>query len=125
MARTASPWFWGERNGWYVNKDGQRHFLGEHPEGAPPPRKVKNRWNPPQSILQAFHALMATPPEPPVPKMSPGEGLTVPEILDKYLEWCQKHRERRTFEWYQDHIQNFLNSLKDAATMPASDLRPF
>ena len=32
MARTAHPWYWEERNGWYVNKDGKRHFLGDHPE---------------------------------------------------------------------------------------------
>ena len=61
MARTASPWFWEERQGWYVNKDGQRHFLGEQPQGAPPPRKITKKWNAPASILQAFHALMADP----------------------------------------------------------------
>lgn len=46
MARIASPWFWEERQGWYVNKDGQRRYLGEHPEGAPPPAKSKASGTP-------------------------------------------------------------------------------
>ena len=57
MARTPTPWFWEERNGWYVNNDGQRHHLGEHPQDAPPPRKHKGKWNAPQAIMQAFHEL--------------------------------------------------------------------
>ncbi len=65
MARTSHPWFWEERQGWYVNKDGQRHFLGEHPAGAPPPGKRKGKWNAPPTILQAFHALMARPADAP------------------------------------------------------------
>lgn len=125
MARTASPWFWEERQGWYVNKDGQRHFLGEHPEGAPPPRKQKGKWNAPQPIVQAFHALMAAPPEQNFPKVSPGGGPLVAEILDKYLDWCQKHRAARTYEWYRDHIQSFLDSLAGAAAMPVACLKPF
>ena len=60
VARTASPWFWEERNGWYINKDGQRHFLGEHPADAPPPRKTKKKWNAPPDILRAFQASART-----------------------------------------------------------------
>ena len=70
MARTASPWFWEERQGWYVNKNGQRQFLGQHPEGAPAPRKHKGKWNAPQQILLAFHSLMAAPAEQP-PQQAP------------------------------------------------------
>jgi integrase len=126
MARTASPWFWEERQGWYVNKDGQRHFLGEHPEGASPPRKHKGKWNAPQPIVLAFHTLMAAPLEQTFPKTSPqADGPLVVEILDKYLDWCQKHRAGRTYEWYHDHIQSFLNSLAGAASMPVADLKPF
>jgi integrase len=124
VARTASPWFWEERQGWYVTKDGQRHFLGEHPQGAPPPRKVKKKWNAPEPILQAFHALMAAPPEQPVPTLPPSSGPTVAAILDKYLTWCQQHRAERTYEWYRDHLQSFLDSLPDPL-LAMSDLKPF
>jgi integrase len=125
MARTAAPWFWEGRQGWYVNKDGQRHFLGGHPQGAPPPRKTKNKWNAPASIVQAFHALMARTQKTTSDSAPQSTGPTVPEILDKYLDWCQKHRAPRTFEWYRDHIQCFLNSLKGAASTPVVDLKPF
>lgn len=122
MARTASPWFWEERQGWYVNKNGRRHFLGGHPQGAPPPRKTRKRWNAPPEIVAAFHALMAAPPEAPAP--APAAGPTAAELFDKYLDWCQKHRAARTFEWYRDHIQGFLISLADPK-LAAADLKPF
>ena len=125
MARTSSPWFWEERNGWYVNKDGQRHFLGEHPTTAPPPRKIKKTWNAPPSIVTAFHVLMAAPVITAVPdSSSSADGPSVAEILDKYLDWCQKHRAPRTYEWYRDLIQGFLDALSNAA-MAVTDLKPF
>jgi integrase len=126
MARTASPWFWEERQGWYVNKDGQRHFLGAHPEGAPAPRKSKGKWNAPSAITQAFHTLMADPEPKSVTKTSPkAAGPTVPEIFDKYLDWSLRHRAARTFDWYRDHIQSFVDSLPGVATMSVPDLKPF
>jgi len=49
----------------------------------------------------------------------------VAEILDKYLDWCQKHRSARTFEWYRNHIQDFTDSLIGPDKMPATALKPF
>ncbi len=57
MARRPTPWFWEERAEWCVNIDGQRRKLGPHPDGYPPPKKTKGRWNAPQPIMQAFRAL--------------------------------------------------------------------
>jgi integrase len=127
MARTAFPWFWEERNGWYVNKDGQRHPLGDHPAGFPAPKKTKGKWNAPPPVMQAFHELMARSPEQKVvPKNVPTtSGPTVAEILDKYLDWCLKHRAGRTYEWYRDHLQGFLNHLGQSASMPVPELKPF
>lgn len=125
MARIATPWFWEERSGWYVNKDGHRHFLGEHPEDAPPPRKHKGKWNAPTLIVQKFHSLMAAPDTPASNVVAIPAGPTVAEILDKHLDWCQKHRAARTFEWYRDHTQGFLDSLTDPAHMTVSELKPF
>jgi integrase len=131
MARTASPWFWEERGGWYVNKDGQRHFLGNHPDGASAPKKTKGKWNAPEPIRLAFHALMAAPPAE-APTVKPGrssvsatDALTVAELFDKYLEWCRRNREARTFNDYVWHLQKFCDHLKDTAKIPALDLRPF
>jgi integrase len=121
MARTASPWFWEERNGWYVTKDGQRHFLGDHPSDTPNPRKSKGKWNAPEAIRTAFHALMSKP----IAPVSPQNDLTVAVLFDKYLDWCQKHREKRTYEGYVWHLQRFCDHLKTAGKTSATSLRPF
>jgi integrase len=51
--------------------------------------------------------------------------ITVAGLLQKYLEWCGKHRARRTLEWYQDHLRAFLGYLGEAAGMIASQLKPY
>ena len=54
-----------------------------------------------------------------------GAGPITAEIFEKYLAWCQQHREQRTYEWYRDHIQGFLDFKPEVARWPASELRPF
>jgi integrase len=132
MARVAAPWFWEERQGWYVNKDGQRHFLGEHPADAPPPHKHKKKWNAPPAIMRKFHDLMAQEgPAAAAPKSAPTpDGLTVAEVCDKYLDFLEKRvsdgsKAQRTYDWSHNHIQDFLNRKPDAARLPALELRPF
>ena len=125
MARIATPWFRSERNAWYVCIDGQQHLLGEHPEGAPPPRKVKGKWNAPQPIMQAFHELMARPSAPVVPQTAKGTELTVAELYDRFLDWCQQHRAPRTYTDHRDLIQKFLDESPGVADLSASALRPF
>jgi integrase/recombinase XerC len=122
VARTASPWFWEERNGWYVNRAGQRHFLGEHPPDATPPRKNKKKWNAPPTIMQAFHELMAAPPE---PTPEPASGVTVAEIFDRFLKWCEQEQAPRTFADHKERIQLFLDETPGVGLLPALDLRPF
>jgi integrase len=51
-------------------------------------------------------------------------GITVAELLDKFLDWTQKNQAVRTYEWYRDHLQCFLNHL-GAPPLAATDLRPF
>ncbi len=59
------------------------------------------------------------------PKPKTSSGLTVAEVFDRFLDWCQKHREGRTYADYHDYGQKFLDHLADKAAMPASNLRPF
>jgi integrase len=129
MARKSSPWYWPERQGWFTILHGRRHHLGDHPADAPPPQKRKGGWVVPEAIERVFHALLAQPLEatsslPAKTPVSPA-SLTVAELFDKYLDWCQRHRAERTFAWYCDHLQNFLDHLGDRAQMVATDLRPF
>ncbi len=130
MARIPFPWFWEERAEWCVNIRGERIKLGPHPDGFDKPRKRQGKWNPPLPILQAFHALMAqsnspTARSPDLIRPTNFAGPFVGEILDKFLDWCKKNRAERTFEWYRDHIQSFLNSLANPASMLVTDLKPF
>ncbi len=106
---------------WCVNLNGQRRKLGPHPEGYPPPKKAKGKWNAPPPIVQAFHALMAEP----APVKVVADGLTIAEVYDKFLTWCRQHREGLTYKGYHEFIQSLLDDLKDKSLLPATELRPF
>jgi hypothetical protein len=45
-------------------------------------------------------------------------------VLDAFLDWCLKHREKRIFESYKERIKSFLGSLTDRR-VPLRDLRPY
>src|SRR5438270_811543 len=59
MPRKSSVWFREQDQCWYTTINRRQHLVGEHPKGAPPPRKRKSGWNLPPQIEQAFHDLMA------------------------------------------------------------------
>src|SRR4051812_15866504 len=113
MARKPSPWYWPERNAWFTILDGQRHPLGDHPANLPPPVKRKGKWPCPPSIEKTFHSLLGSPSPANSMRVSmrSDTGPTVSEILDKFLEWTQKHKAARTYDWYHDHLQSFLDHL--------------
>jgi hypothetical protein len=75
VARPPKPWFWEERNAYYVTVRGERHNLG--PDKTEAERRV--------------HTLMAERPKAPVPRAT-AAGLAAIERFDKYLDWCAKHR---------------------------------
>ena len=129
MARTPSPWYRAERDEWRVIYRGVDHLLGNHPPGFPAPRKQRKRWNVPQPILEAFHALMTVKPGSAPPRPVDPAAETVAGVFEKFLDWCSKNRSPRTYEWSRNHIQSFVNALKarslSPATVPAEDLRPF
>lgn len=106
MARIPKPWFREDRQTYCVTIRGKRHDLG-------PDKTEADRL---------FHELMAKKPETPIPITT---GLSVAEVFDKYLDWCEKHREPRTFEWYRDHIQSFMDTVKEPDKMPVPSLKPF
>ena len=126
MARTAHPWYWKERSGWFVIVNGQRQFLGDHPPHSHPPRKKNGKWVLPESIRTAFHTLMVTPAKAPPPPTTSAEddGTSVAEVIEKYLAWCQQERAPRTYEWYTNHLQSFVETLPDPKTFPVDSLKP-
>jgi hypothetical protein len=130
MARNPRPWLRSERDEWRVTIRGVDHNLGPHPEGFPAPRRRGKNWNPPQPILDRFHELLVNTPEH-APAPTPVGVLSVADVFDKFLDWCQKHRSERSFDWYRKHIQSFCHALQartpavSSADFPAAQLRPY
>jgi integrase len=83
-------------------------------------------WNPPKSILDEFHKVMAghygrEPAHPPAPKSG---DVTVCEVLERFLAWCQQHRAAKTYERYRWRLQLFSDSLADRS-LAVLDLKHF
>lgn len=106
MARKPSPWYRSERNEWWVHIHGEDHCLGKHPDDAPKPQKSKKskRWNAPKEIETAFHSLMRG------DKPQPTNDDTVIAVLDDFITWCKENREQRTWQRYEDFIQDFVKA---------------
>jgi len=116
MPHHAKPFFRTGR-GWYVQLGKQQIKLCDGPENSNTEAAAWERYH----LVMADRAAAQT-----FPKSSPqADGPLVAEILDKYLDWCQKHRASRTFDWYRDHIQDFLNRKPEAARLAVAALRPF
>jgi integrase/recombinase XerC len=112
MGRKPTAWYWKARKCWAVDLDGSRYKLGPEKDAA----------------LRELYRLLSLTPEERKPKVeapvSPG-GMTVAELLDKYLDWCQKHRAPRTYDWYKEHLDDFASHLPNAAEMPFAELKPY
>ena len=119
MARASRPWFRSERQSWCVCLRGKLYNLGLHPDDFPAPRKQKGRWNVPQPILDRYQEVQSG-----KVTQTVRSGLLVAEVFEKYLDWCQKHRSPRSYEWYQNHIQSFLDSTSDAR-LTTDELKPY
>lgn len=117
MAHSPKPFFRTARAAWYVQLGTKQIKLCDGPKSA---TTEKGAW-------AAFHQLMterdraSTIPNAP---QSPAAH-TVGELFEKYLDWCQRHREKRTYDGYVWHLQRFCDHLRVATTLPALDLRPF
>ena len=130
------PWFRAGR-GWFVEISERQHFLGHHPEDAPPPQKSKKTrlWNPPPSILDAFYEKMQELSAPVTPAtvlpLQPCQTLpmTVAAVCDRFLDHAQKHNEPGTYLWYKSYLDDLCNHKDlDAGSLgllPATELRPF
>jgi hypothetical protein len=45
-------------------------------------------------------------------------------IIEGFLDWCHKHRARRTYEGHRWHLQRFVDQLADATNMTVEQLKP-
>lgn len=104
--RKPFPWYMEERDGWYVRVNGQRHFLGKHPEGMKKPAKSKKtgRWNWPEDIDLAFRRLLSG------GSAQEATSDRVVDVLDAFIVWCQEHRAGLTASRYEELCQDFVKA---------------
>jgi integrase len=107
MPHFPKPFFRPRKNRWYVELDGKHINLGPDEKEA----------------FRRYHEIMAERKKP-LPITPPSDDSLLVEVLDAFLDWCLKHREKRTFESYKERIKSFLGSLADRR-MPLKNLRPY
>ena len=100
MSRTPKPWFWKERQSWFVTIRGERKNLGPDKREA----------------VEEFHRLMCRP-----CKKSPLRADFVVAIIDQFLDWVQKNRAEATYRWYQDPLELFARRYPGLAV---DELKP-
>ena len=91
MGRAPKPWFREDRGYWAVNIAGTRHNLGTEETEA----------------KRLFHELMA--------KRVAAKPVVAPTgtaaaVFDAFLAWTKRERALRTFEFYRDRLQLFLDA---------------
>ena len=64
---------------------------------------------------------MAAPP----PTKDQPEDPPVATVVDEFLAWTEQHREKRTYGWYLNYLQEFVVSLPQPTTFPVSRLKPY
>jgi integrase len=111
------PWFRASKSAWYVEHNLKQIRLGEHPEGAPPPKKTKSGWNAPPPILNAFYKLMATDPA----NLPTPERIAVALVCDLFLDHSQKHHSPACYANYKHFLQAFTDAY---GRNPAAEVKP-
>lgn len=93
--------------------EGKQLPLGQHPIVAAKPRKRNGKWNVPQEIEDAFHALMS--------KQEPlADPTLVIGVFDEFLHWCSKNRPD-SYDWYETRISAFAKRI---GALRTADLKP-
>jgi integrase len=103
MARRPSPWYWKERDGWYVTVAGARHRLAKGRRGK-------------EEALRAFHRLMLEEAPGPRPR-----DLSFALVADLFYEHACRESKPGTAEQYRIKLQSAVLSF---GRVKAADLKP-
>lgn len=112
MSRPSKPWFWEDRQGWYVTLKGKRRLLAKGPKG-----KTK------AAAEREFHLLMLAEGR---PVETDRVRMTFDDLADLYLVHFggrveRGERERETYKTYEKYLLSATDSL---GSVRAAELRP-
>ena len=106
MPHYPKPYHRPKRDMWYVQIHGTEHKLGSDKAEA----------------HRLYHELMGRKPEDRTP-LPRADALQAVEVLDLFLDWCQKNRAKNTYDWHKHFCQMLTASIP--ANLPLSDLKPY
>lgn len=115
--RRPKPWFRTSKNAWYVQLNGLKVHLGDHPEHAPPPKKTKGAWNVPALVMDVYYRIMASDPA----HLPKADRLLTLQICDLFLSHAERHTTRDTYLGYLYFLQSFSDAY---GRIPAAQLKP-
>lgn len=123
MPHYPKPFYREPLGKWYVQIAKRQIPLGADPK---PRRDKSGKPIPPQEIVDSYHKLMANrETEDQQSKASPAldKNPHVAAILDEFLEWTSRNKAARTYAWYKENIQKFLDGIPKGLLV--ADLKPF
>ena len=101
MPKFPKPFFRTARNAWFVQVAGKQVNLGPDQDAA----------------FRSYHKLMGRPKADPPPIRTD----TVLAVLDAFLDWCQKNKASRTYDWYRDYLESFARTMPAGLTIGHSE----
>jgi len=104
MARPRKPWFRKSNKRWYVEIDGKQVTLGPDKKEA----------------FRRFHELMSQPE--PEARPSRTSKISLPEVVDHFLDWVQRNRAFHTYEWYRYRLERLCQLYPG---MVAERIKPY
>jgi integrase len=105
MAHFPKPFFVKNRRLWYVQLGGKQINLGPDRTAA----------------FRRYAELTVQGQGGETPEASAFQ--TVASVIDAFLEWCHLHRAPRSYDFYRDRCQSFIDSIQPRLTV--SELKPF
>jgi integrase len=103
MPKFPKPFFRTARRAWFVQVAGKQVNLGSDRDAA----------------FRRYHELMGRP----KPVAARITADTVLPVLDAFLDWCQKHKAGRTYDWYRGYLESFARAVPTGLTTVG--LKPF
>jgi integrase len=97
--RIPKPFFRKQTQSFYLQLNGKQINLGKDKAQA----------------MTKYHEIMAG-------KQEPLPDITAAALLDMFLGWCKASREPRTYQFYFEHLQSFIDYI--GKTIQAMDVKP-